>query len=1355
MNAFDTYRAAYYDELGVDPPLDDEEEKKRLALDFVETVGPTLSGEFGKGLGRGVGGIIEGIGAAMRILSGDTVGQGAVELGEAIVKGFPQHPTLAGNIVDSPELLGSPHWWAGGLGSMAPMLVGGGGAAIGLRAAGAGLRTSAAAGGAFGGVTEGLPLFNELRDERDYDFAPAAGLALTNAAGVGALNALPIARALGGGSAAAKIFGTSAAEAVTEFAEAPLEALLTGDDMIQAAKEGLTAAPIAAVAGGALGGVTSLASPPQQPQRPQPLPDEGPAIDEQQAQQIDPPTEPEYQPSPFERALEGGLETGWETADNKLSYTPLKDTEFDADTATGATVADAMPYSRLLQDYPDIGKLPIVDMAADPEAQSLGGSRLTPSGIEIDRTLPVDQQRVAFKRSLRQAVGVEEGMDSPFIPNTDPIDTSAELSAPEQIIGINLRERLTPSENPEPKTFDDISLDGIPVDLFKNLSSLKRQLHSQALGTLPTEGDVKAENVDDVVQDTVEHEAKKKAIEDSTTGVVEQPQQQELFDPVKSLEATRKKIRQQNGVEELDPTFQVLGANLPPGVTEAHRGAKVRPRKKGTARKPRKTPLIGNSAAATIDPVVAATGAVGPILFSEASAVAAQVEAIQKLTSEKTTENIAVVDKKALEDIGKRLGKGDDLESFVSELQDSQLGSEAMAKAYELLNLTLHRTANAVRAYEEVQNKETKAELEKAHKGLSMTVELWDNLGTQAGRALRIRAELAKLTPDYINALSSAKGDPASLAALARRHRKAKISDVLLELWLGMGLLSNPVTQIVNVVSNAVTGWTMSAEMLLAAGLSGKDGVTWQEAAAYAGHGIFGHGTKSLAMAKNALVTGQELFDQGKIDADRFNAISSEALGITNKQMAAVVDAVGGVARVPFRLLMTADAYFKNTLYERWLRIEAVRHVQKQNPGLKGKEFKIKLGDFLANEMMDRKKHRGMHARAKQHALMGTFNQDNKKIGQAISSVAAAHPIVRVVFPFIRTPMNIISFALQRTPFGMLMAEPRAAMMGRNGKKAQAQAQARMLLGSTLMAGIGTLAAAGMISGAPPSDSEDRRLWYRNNQPYSFRFGDKWVSYGRIEPLGIIFGLAADFVHLYDYMEADEAAEFGAVMVAGVAQNFLSKTWMSGASAVVQALMEPERYGDQYISRLVASVVPAGVAQIERIEDPYLRYSQGIMETIRGRLPGASSNLPMRYDVFGQPIRLSPEYIPGMINLINPLYISQYENDTVAQEAIRLRVRVPSVPRKLGEYELTGVERMEYQKISGRLVHQQMKMVVDSAFYQHSSSYVQQQRLNKARRKARSFAQKIFLARNPQIRLAQRTLQLNTDFFEGPTRLNY
>src|SRR5690606_15297202 len=118
-------------------------------------------------------------------------------------------------------------------------------------------------------------------------------------------------------------------------------------------------------------------------------------------------------------------------------------------------------------------------------------------------------------------------------------------------------------------------------------------------------------------------------------------------------------------------------------------------------------------------------------------------------------------------------------------------------------------------------------------------------------------------------------------------------------------------------------------------------------------------------------------------------------------------------------------------------------------------------------------------------------------------------------------------------------------------------------------------------------------------QPYSVRIGDMWYSYARLEPFATVLGVSADMYEIGSQMTDAELSDMAALVTASVSKNLINKTWLSGPADLIQAVSDPDRYGERYIERFLSTAIPTGVAQIARSQDPILRDAQDALDAIK------------------------------------------------------------------------------------------------------------------------------------------------------------
>src|SRR3546814_20243229 len=104
-------------------------------------------------------------------------------------------------------------------------------------------------------------------------------------------------------------------------------------------------------------------------------------------------------------------------------------------------------------------------------------------------------------------------------------------------------------------------------------------------------------------------------------------------------------------------------------------------------------------------------------------------------------------------------------------------------------------------------------------------------------------------------------------------------------------------------------------------------------------------------------------------------------------------------------------------------------------------------------------------------------------------------------------------------------------------------------------------------------------------------------------------------------MSESQREKGAALLVASIMSNLASKTWLSGISDALDSLKDPERSAGRFVNRLIGSAtVPAGVAQLARTIDPTMRGTEGTLENVRSRVPGASQDRFPKGEVWGRPI---------------------------------------------------------------------------------------------------------------------------------------
>lgn len=531
------------------------------------------------------------------------------------------------------------------------------------------------------------------------------------------------------------------------------------------------------------------------------------------------------------------------------------------------------------------------------------------------------------------------------------------------------------------------------------------------------------------------------------------------------------------------------------------------------------------------------------------------------------------------------------------------------------------------------------------------------------------------VSPEKMANAISTMGDVGKLTNFTRNVQRATTKDMFLEAWIN-GLLSGPQTHFVNMMSNTLTAMWQVPERFLAGTIGritpGPQAIKEAEAITQA-FGLVEGFKDGIKLFTKTMVTGEPSDALSKIELKRYRSITAEnikQLPVIKKLApnaleeggvaARAVDFMGAGIRLPGRALMAEDELFKAIGYRMELNAQAYRMATDE--GLKGKAFARRVMEIKSDPEALAP---NVHAAAVDAARYQTFtNPLESKLLQALSKTDSA--ALRIVVPFIRTPTNIVKFAFERTPLAPFMKSVRADIA--SGGAARDLALARLSLGSMTMATVATLAASGQITGGGPSNSKLKgHLYNQGWKPYSVKVGDYYYPYGRLEPIGMIFGLAADSVEIMGQLSDEERDSLATMIVGSISKNITSKTWLRGVSDALEALNDPDRYGEQWTRRLAGTVIPTGVSQIERVISPEMEAVNGYMDQIKSRLPGWSTTLPVARNLWGDAIipgaGLSTGIISATYNLISPIKRSKIIDSPVDKELFELKAPL-SMPNK-------------------------------------------------------------------------------------------
>ncbi len=465
------------------------------------------------------------------------------------------------------------------------------------------------------------------------------------------------------------------------------------------------------------------------------------------------------------------------------------------------------------------------------------------------------------------------------------------------------------------------------------------------------------------------------------------------------------------------------------------------------------------------------------------------------------------------------------------------------------------------------------------------------------------------------------------LAIFAKNATKPQLKDAFLGLWVN-SLLSGPQTHVANMLGNSATlAWGV-AERQLAGLMLGE--VHPGEASAMV-KGVFESFGDALQLGARAFMTNESKFGATKLEQNK--PVSFEEAGMAGvpgqalDYLAAFFQGFGG------RPLLAADEFFKAINFRAEVRALSLReaHAAVSSEQLTGKAARKRVKELSEQYAANVPEH--IQAEAEQYAAYTTFTKELGPGGKWLQEGAATVPAVKLIIPFIRTPINIFKYAGERTPFALFTKSMWADIQAGGARRQLALAK---ISTGAMVAGTGTLwAANGFLTGGGPNPKKFNLSVMKEGgwQPYSVNVsaikraakgqssewaaGDKLIAYNRVEPLGMLLGMYANYVDIASNAAEDsDYEELAMKMTMATVKTMSSKTFIKGLSQVALAFAYPEEFLGETLERQAVSFVPIlgsslsrGVA---RQVDPVVREAEGFIEELMKNTPVLSlSTLPI------------------------------------------------------------------------------------------------------------------------------------------------
>lgn len=378
---------------------------------------------------------------------------------------------------------------------------------------------------------------------------------------------------------------------------------------------------------------------------------------------------------------------------------------------------------------------------------------------------------------------------------------------------------------------------------------------------------------------------------------------------------------------------------------------------------------------------------------------------------------------------------------------------------------------------------------------------------------------------------------------------------------------------------------------------------------------------------------------------------------------------------------------------------------------------------------------------AHQEALSRTWNDNNNYtrfvlgVRKGLNNLGGnakifGYGLGDVLIPFAKTPANLTKAIVDYSPAGLVGTITKGVNLKRSLTNDQytasmqhefVQSLGKATAGTMLYVLGLALAKAGITSG-DSDDDKDTANFLKNTlgvNSYSIKIGDKSFTYDWAQPLAAPLSITANLVKKNKEDASLYENIISSLNTAGnilLEQSFLDSlnTVFSNNEGIATGIQEA-------ILQLPARAVPTFSKQIADLVDGTQRTSfeygkplKTATNSIKAKIPFVSKTLNPTVDTMGREI----QKYGGKNNIfnvfLNPANVSTENISESAEEIYRLyketgetdvmpRVAPYYINQKGEKIMMTGKDRVEYQKISGEIIEDNIKKLINNASYSSMS----------------------------------------------------
>ena len=505
--------------------------------------------------------------------------------------------------------------------------------------------------------------------------------------------------------------------------------------------------------------------------------------------------------------------------------------------------------------------------------------------------------------------------------------------------------------------------------------------------------------------------------------------------------------------------------------------------------------------------------------------------------------------------------------------------------------------------------------------------------------------------------------NPLELMRFAKSLEKPLLMDYVYEFWYN-SILSGIPTHLVNIGSNTL--W-MSYQIPQRALSGSVDALitkfTGKERSRYVNEiipmmaGMKEGFKKGRKRAKEVMKTGEipiELDTKWDLELGASQGAWARSPNEYMRKLAPAVSIVG-------RALRAMDVWANSIAFDADINAQAKRIANQE--GLKGEVAQNRETELRRQPSND------MVEKAKSFAKYTTFMDNPGRLAQGLAKFRSDFPGGRFLVPFVNTLANITKRGYEFVPGLGLMKKKNLQGKGQYQDSAS-DIIAKQTVGTILALTLLNKYEDEEVTGAVPKNKAKRDAFYRQGKlPWSIKFGDKWISYRRIEPFNTVLAsvtIAAETMKKYSENEIDKMDEAFFELVMGLKQNFIDSTMLKGISDLFD-----DKKDKNFFQRLPGTFIPYSSfwrsmnrsLEVNMEGSAKAREVKNIADGFTQNWVGGTLKLKPKLNVWGEEIVLEG----GVLRQWLPFKYRSKNPDVLETELERIGV-YPAIPEKKYNY---------------------------------------------------------------------------------------